>query len=497
MEYREILPEGGYRWLRLTVELVEYPDSSDVKVYLMYENIDDSKKLELINIERAEIDALTGVLNRTAFAEKMERELKAADAGGQQAFFMLDIDGFKLVNDVFGHSTGDEALIATAELIQSVLGREDLLGRLGGDEFVVFLGNIANDAEVIKTASRICELTRKSFSLEVEISVSIGVVVCPRDGNDFDTLYKKADAALYYVKGSGKNSFAFYRENMRDESLVPEKPSAVNQEMKRRMLIVDDNFIDYQVLANIFENDYIIDKAADGNSALVRLRHYGAAVSVVLLDLFMPGLDGFEVLDKMRASSEMQMIPVIVVSGDENRTTSLEAIRRGAADFVTKPVDPELLRIRVSSAVSKAENERLRAQNSLLKLKSNELERYRTVLERTKTAVIEYDRIEGRFYYEPSISAHICGIYDNRSLWRILLTDMVTDTATVRSIQELLREMAENHDCMEQTMLVQLKNPSRVLHWFRMMIYKKTNEFNLTSGFVMTFNDLGRELPDS
>lgn len=501
VEYREKLPEGGYRWLRLTIDLVEHPNSKDVEAYLMYENIDDKKKAELTALERAQIDTLTGVYNREAFISKTDSMIKHSPRSAQHALLMLDLDGFKLVNDVFGHDTGDQALADTAKRIRSVLGSDDLLGRLGGDEFVVFISNIPNDSEAANTAQKICVLTQKAFSAEVQISASVGISVCPRDGRSFSALYKKADIALYHVKGSGKNDYAFYRDDIKDENLVPEKaphegPGLINNGMKRRMLIVDDSELDFELMKNIFRDNFIIDKAPDGNSALIRLRHYGSAISIVLLDLFMPGMDGFAVLSKMRESSEMMTIPVVVVSGDEQIETSLRAIKAGASDFVTKPYDPELLRIRVLSAISKSENDHLRVQNSYLQLKNDEADKYRVALRQAGMAVIENDWVRGTFTYDPDVSAHLAGIYDGRKLWRILLSDMVADTATVQKMQSMMQSVAGDRECMSRTLYVQLKTPSRVKHWFRMTVHKRANAYQLTDKLILTFVDVGTEPPE-
>ncbi|NLW69578.1 MAG: PAS domain-containing protein, partial [Eubacteriaceae bacterium] len=495
MDYREITEDGGYRWLRLTVELVEYPNSKDVGAYMMFENIDERKREELSTTLRAETDPLTGVYNRAAFAARVEKAMRSAKPGSCHALMMLDIDGFKMVNDVFGHGAGDQALIDIAHSLKSSLRRSDLIGRLGGDEFLVFMENIPNDNAAVNKAKQICALTRKSFSARVTISGSIGIVLCPRDGNDFETLYKKVDTALYYVKGSGRDNYAFYRSDMQEEHprLPEEVTPAVNMPpsaRKRRMLIVDDNKMDNELLTGLFKNDFIIERAANGNAALISLRHYGSAISVVLLDLLMPGIDGFEVLRIMQDSSELRMIPVVVVSSDEKRDSGLNAIKMGASDFVVKPVDPDVLRIRVQSAVSKAENERLRAKNSFLEMQNEEIARYRTAIESTGLIVIEHDWLDGSFIYDTGISYRLAGSYDSRSLWKILLLDMVADTATVQRMQGIMQSLAEDREKSSAEAKIRLKTPGGQFHDFFMTVRKVVNEFSLTDKLIITLIDL-------
>lgn len=215
MEYREKLKCGGTRWLRLTAELVERLNSTDIEAYLMYENIDSSKKAELLTKERAETDPLTGVLNRKAFEERMTRALAQRAKESLCALFMLDLDCFKRINDSFGHDKGDRMRIEVGQTLSSIFRNQDLICRLGGDEFLVFIANVPNRGLIAHKAEKICAQTRKSLSPSVQSSVSVGIAVCPDDGDDFETLYRRVDIALYSVKATGKNNFAFYSPDMR------------------------------------------------------------------------------------------------------------------------------------------------------------------------------------------------------------------------------------------------------------------------------------------
>ena len=501
LEYRELLPEEGSRWIRLVIELIEYPNSPDIAAYMMYEDIDDEKRQALHVKRLAETDPLTGVLNRKTFAEQVSLILDE-ESGASHAFIILDADHFKQLNDTLGHAGGDEALISIAGSLRSVLRRGDLLGRLGGDEFVIFMRNVPYDAVIEKKAGMICSLTRKVLQDDIQLSVSIGVAVYPRDGEDYDTLYRNADTALYDAKNAGKDRFFFYHPQMSgrigvsDGVRAPE-PGIIGGQPLRRILIVDDNRINREILSQIFADQFTVETANDGYTALARLKHFGQSIAVVLLDLVMPGMDGFTVLAKIRESAELRSIPVIVVSGKEEQDISLRAIRSGAADFVTKPVDPELIRVRVESAVGRAESERLRAQNSYLLLQSGEEQKYRTVLEATGTVVMELDWVNGVFTYDPSVTKYIFGRFDGRRLWQILLSDMVASTADVRAMQELVHEIATDKKRVSGSVTVRLKTASGKKQWFRMSVFKRISEFNITSKIILTFNNIDEEVLSS
>ena len=381
-EYRELTSSGEARWIKCTMELLEYPNSTDVEAYLLYENINEAKQAELLLKKQAETEPLTGLYNRKAFVNQFV-EITKGYTTEKSALLIIDLDGFKKVNDSFGHVVGDETLIEMAQKLREAFRSKDILCRLGGDEFLVGMTGLTQKSGIADRAALVCAMLHKSFSLDVQLSASIGIAIFPDDGRDFDTLYRKADAALYHVKGSGKDGYAIYSDNMKGERLLPETPIVHEQSPvgmngaspKRRMLIVDDNELNRDLLVGLFDEEFLVDTATEGVAALTRLRRYGSGISVVLLDLMMPGISGFEVLDQMREHPTMQSIPVVVVSGTNDREASLEAIRRGAADFVTKPVDPELLRTRVASALSRAENEQLRARNRYLAMQNEESRR--------------------------------------------------------------------------------------------------------------------------
>lgn len=498
LEYREMSEDGELSWRLLTVELVEYLNSSDVQAFLMYEDINERKIVELKEKEMAETDPLTGVLNRTAFAERVD-ELIGREAGSQHAFLMLDMDGFKLLNDTFGHAAGDQALMDVTAVLRSLIRDGDLIGRLGGDEFLIWLREIPYDAVIGKMALQMCEQVRKVFSNKVQISASIGVSVYPRDGRTFDELYHTADKALYSVKQGGKDNYAFYStiaaETAVDITNEPNNLPRAIAKTKRRMLIVDDNETNRTLLTEIFKDDYQIEHAKNGADAMIQLRHFSTAITVVLLDLIMPGMDGFEVLRKMQSNIDLMTIPVIVVSGDDNHETLLRAIDYGAADFVTKPVDAEFIRIRVKSAVSKAENERLRAQNSYLQLQRDEELKFHTVLDSTGTVVVEYDWRNHVFIYDNSIAKYIDGNFkNNRGLWSVFLADMVADSSDVKMLQEMLLSLENDREKSKASKLVLLQTPQKLKHWFRMNVYKQVDAFGLAEKMIITFNDVHEEV---
>ena len=155
-------------------------------------------RAELARISRT--DPLTGCLNRLGFGERLDGELARVRAGGPGlSLVLVDFDGFKAVNDEFGHSAGDDLLCWATEAMAAVLRPGDALGRLGGDEFAALLGDA--DIEEGRRASE-----RLRFALSPRISASAGVAAAPQDGSEADPLHHRADERLYEAKRQSPSS---------------------------------------------------------------------------------------------------------------------------------------------------------------------------------------------------------------------------------------------------------------------------------------------------
>ncbi len=171
--------------------------------------------------DRAQFDVLTGLLNRDTFERRLEvwTQDSAPAHASEFAVLFVDLDRFKFVNDTFGHATGDQLLIAIADVLRENVREHDLVARLGGDEFVIALGGVKDAASAGVVAGKVCKRLSTPFEIDgksLNVSASVGIALYPRDGSDVPTLTKSADTAMYSVKTSGKNSFTFTDHGMRD-----------------------------------------------------------------------------------------------------------------------------------------------------------------------------------------------------------------------------------------------------------------------------------------
>lgn len=161
---------------------------------------------------QAEQDSLTGLYNRKETETRIKEQLDATP-DQRCALFMIDTDNFKQINDTKGHMLGDVVLTEMASAMKSFMRTTDIVGRIGGDEFVIFMIDIPSRDAARKKAEHLSETIRHLFENEkipIQVTCSIGVAVSPEDGNDFKTLYRHADQALYQAKIHGKNKYMMY-----------------------------------------------------------------------------------------------------------------------------------------------------------------------------------------------------------------------------------------------------------------------------------------------
>ncbi len=192
-------------------DYIRKPLKADILLRRVGNILDNLDKLQDLK-QAVDLDTMTGLLNKAA-AEREFEKICATETG---ALLMIDLDSFKLVNDIHGHAMGDRILIKFAEILRGVIDSEDLAGRIGGDEFMIFCRNIhAETAIAEKTGwlnEKIVQAAKKYIGGEMNIplGVSIGAVFVPDEGTDFAALAQKADKALYKVKQNDKHGYSIY-----------------------------------------------------------------------------------------------------------------------------------------------------------------------------------------------------------------------------------------------------------------------------------------------
>ena len=282
------------------------------------------------------IDPVTGVYNRRYFEDEIRNMQNSAGVA------MIDLDDFKLYNDIYGHDMGDQVLCIVADAIKNCIRKTDKLIRYGGDEFLLILsdmvrgtlrGKLLQIQEAIENAT-IPECPR------LKLTASIGGVIS-EDGK-IEEAIAKADQLMYKAKDHKAQVVTEC-----DKTIFEKK----EPENKPRILIVDDSEFNRAILKEILQENYEIIEANDGKEALLKIDKYGMEISLVLLDIIMPEKDGFEVLKYMEEESLISNIPVIIISSEDSANYIRRAYEMGVSDYINRPFDANIVYQRVSNTV--------------------------------------------------------------------------------------------------------------------------------------------------
>lgn len=282
------------------------------------------------------IDPVTGVYNRRYFEDEIRNMQNSAGVA------MIDLDDFKLYNDIYGHDMGDQVLCIVADVIKNCIRKTDKVIRYGGDEFLLILsdmvrgtlrGKLLQIQEAIENAT-IPECSR------LKLTASIGGVIS-EDGK-IDEAIAKADQLMYKAKDYKAMVVTECDKTLFEEKEVENKP---------RILIVDDSEFNRAILREILQETYDIIEADDGKEALHKINEYGMEISLVLLDIIMPEKDGFEVLKYMTEEHLISDIPVIMISSEDSANYIRRAYEMGVSDYINRPFDANIVYQRVSNIV--------------------------------------------------------------------------------------------------------------------------------------------------
>lgn len=350
------------------------------------------------------IDALTGAYNRRFWEDKMK------SFSGVAGIALIDLDDLKLYNDTFGHSAGDAALKALVQITKKGIRSTDKLIRYGGDEFLLIMPNVSSSifAEKLRTIQeRIHEADFPEFP-GLKISASIGGAMLYN--GSIEDVVSRADKLMYYAK-SYKNTVAMDEEVEYEKTLL-DAPAA-----KPRVLIVDDSELNRDLLKEMLRDRYEVLEAADGEKGLALLYELGTKISLVLLDVVMPKLGGFDVLAVMQKERWLDDIPVMMISAEDSPAFIQRAYDMGASDYITRPFNMNVVRQR-SDNITKL----YAKQRRLLSLVSSQIQEK----ERNNHIII-------------SILSEVVGLKNGESRKHILSVSRITELLLSRVMQRTSR----------------------------------------------------------
>lgn len=299
-------------------------------VLLMVRPIDEQEAAEE---DLVYTDVLTGVRNRRYYEEKLRSARMNAGVA------VIDLDDFRVFNDTCGRHAGDLALGAVATAIRGGIRSTDELVRYGCDKFVVVMPNIPSD-----------DFTRRLH----QVSDAVHATIVP--GHEYVSLTACVGGVRIHGEtvdeGVGRAVQLLSRAKAKAGTVVTDADSIeAFQSEKPLVLIVDDSEMNRAILNEMLKDEYCILEADNGRTALDMVDRYGDELSLVLLDIVMPGISGFEVLADLSRRSGIDNLPFIMISSEDSDDMVLRAYELGASDYISRPFDSRVVRRRVSNTI--------------------------------------------------------------------------------------------------------------------------------------------------
>lgn len=281
-------------------------------------------------------DAVTGAYNERYYQEKYRSRILTAGVA------VMRVDDFKAANDVYGRCAGNSVLETVAGVLRRNLGEKDRLIRRGEDRLLLLLPEVGQSDFGQKLEHLRLQLAAAGVPgySHLHISVSIGGVWI-RDG--------EVSAAVEHAERLA--TYAQMQKNTVITEQQPERTAAAPVHRRQSVLIVDDSELNRKMLGQMLGSRFDIAEAASGEACLQLLEQNATGISIVLLDIHMPGIDGFTVLEEMNQKNLLEQIPVIMISSEDTVDAVRRAFDLGASDYISRPFDAKVVYQRIINTI--------------------------------------------------------------------------------------------------------------------------------------------------
>lgn len=281
-------------------------------------------------------DAVTDAYNRRYYEDEMKNKKKNAGVA------LIDLDDFKLHNDIYGHQAGDMALYTVVDIIWKNIRKTDKLIRFGGDEFLLVMPEVTEEvfSQKLQLIQESIYNTNVPGYPNLRLSISAGGVLT--EGGSIEEAVNRADKLMYQTKAM-KNKVVTQKDKR--------EQYGKQIQIKQRILVVDDSKMNREILCEMLKDDFEIIEATNGQECVSLIEQYGKEISLVLLDIVMPVMDGFEILMYMNRNHWIEDVPVIMISSEESENYIRKAFKFGVSDYISRPFDSKVVYQRVFNTI--------------------------------------------------------------------------------------------------------------------------------------------------
>lgn len=281
-------------------------------------------------------DAVTDAYNRRYYEDEMKNKKKNAGVA------LIDLDDFKLHNDIYGHQAGDMALYTVVDIIWKNIRKTDKLIRFGGDEFLLVMPEVTEEvfSQKLQLIQESIYNTNVPGYPNLRLSISAGGVLT--EGGSIEEAVNRADKLMYQAKAM-KNKVVTQKDKR--------EQYGKQIQIKQRILVVDDSKMNREILCEMLKDDFEIIEATNGQECVSLIEQYGKEISLVLLDIVMPVMDGFEILMYMNRNHWIEDVPVIMISSEESENYIRKAFKFGVSDYISRPFDSKVVYQRVFNTI--------------------------------------------------------------------------------------------------------------------------------------------------
>ena len=281
-------------------------------------------------------DAVTDAYNRRYYEDEMKNKKKNAGVA------LIDLDDFKPHNDIYGHQAGDMALYTVVDIIRKNIRKTDKLIRFGGDEFLLVMSEVTEEvfSQKLQLIQESIYNTNVPGYPNLRLSISAGGVLT--EGGSIEEAVNRADKLMYQAKAM-KNKVVTQKDKR--------EQYGKQIQIKQRILVVDDSKMNREILCEMLKDDFEIIEATNGQECVSLIEQYGKEISLVLLDIVMPVMDGFEILMYMNRNHWIEDVPVIMISSEESENYIRKAFKFGVSDYISRPFDSKVVYQRVFNTI--------------------------------------------------------------------------------------------------------------------------------------------------